>query len=135
MNAEGSPRQRHAWALLDAVHARHCGDFPEALLQRARQSSVGRRHLARAAVRGVPEVFAPDQERWQRWQQDEPWLQWSQARLQSFTQELGAMALGPALRMIVERSAVLFVRDALGVDNWRRAQTANPWPAAPEAIR
>lgn len=136
MSVECSLRQRHARALLDAVHPAYCGDFPEPLLQRARHSPIGRRHLVKAALRYAPAVFAPDHERWQRWQDDEPWLQWPQARLQAFTQELGVLAFGPALRMIVERSAVLFVRNALGVENWRRAQNVNPWPGqAPEAIR
>ena len=136
MNVECSVRQRHARAMLDAMHPARCGDLPEPLLQVARQSKIGRRHLARAAVRCAPDVFAPDHERWQPWQDDEPWLQWPQARLHAFTQTLGALALGPALRMIVERSAVLFVRSALGVENWRRAQSANPWPGTPpEAVR
>ncbi|MBE1161427.1 hypothetical protein [Dyella acidiphila] len=136
MNVESTVRQRHARALLDATHAAYCGDLPEALLQRARQSPAGRRHLVRAALRHAPEVFAPEQERWQCFEDAEPWLHWPQARLQAFTQELGAIALGPALRMIVERSAVLFVRGALGTDHWQRAQRANPWPdGAPEAVR
>jgi hypothetical protein len=136
MSAECSVRQQHARALLDAVDPAHCGDFPEPLLQQARHSPLGRRHLARAALRHAPGVFAPDHERWQPWQDDEPWLQWPHARLHAFTQELGVIALGPALRMIVERSAVLFMRSTLGLDNWRRAQSANPWPgAAPEAVR
>jgi hypothetical protein len=136
MNVECSVRQRHAQAMLDAMHAARCGDFPETLLHAAWRSPVGRRHLARAAVRCAPDVFTPDQERWQPWQDDEPWLQWPQARVHAFTQTLGALALGPALRMIVERSAVLFARSALGVENWRRAQSANPWPgSAPEAVR
>lgn len=136
MNVESSLRQRHARAMLDGMHPAYCGDFPEPLLHKARHSPVGRRHLARAALRNAPEVFMPDHERWQHWLEDEPWLQWPQARLQAFTQELGAIALGPALRMIVERSAVLFVRGALGVETWRRAQSVNPWPGqSPEAIR
>lgn len=136
MNAEAHLRQQHARALLDAVHPLRCGDLPEPLLQRARQSALGRRHLARAALRNAPEVFVPDHERWQPWLDDEPWLQWPQARVHTFTQVLGAIAFGPALRMIVERNAVLFVRGALGLDNWRRAQGMNPWPgAAPEVIR
>lgn len=136
MNVEYSVRQQHARALLDGVHPVHCGDLPEPLLQRARSSQMGRRHLARAAVRCAPSVFTPDQERWQRWQDDEPWLQWPHARIQAFTKKLGAIALGPALRMIVERNAVLFVRNALGIETWRCAQSANPWPEpAPEAIR
>lgn len=136
MNVEYSLRQQHARALLDGLHPMHCGDLPEPLLQRAQYSQMGRRHLARAAVRRAPDVFAPDHERWQQWQVDEPWLRWPQARLQAFTQKLGVIALGPALRMIVERSAVLFVRSALGTENWRCAQSVNVWPEpAPEAIR
>ncbi|GLQ87837.1 hypothetical protein [Dyella flagellata] len=136
MNVECSERQRHARALLDAVHPAHCANVPEPLLQRALQSPVGRRHLARTVLRQAPDVFAPDHERWQAWQDDEPWLQWPQARLYAFTRELGAISLGPALRMLVERNAVLFVRDALGLATWRRAQSAQPWPgSAPEAVR
>jgi len=136
MNVECSVRQQHARALLDAVHPVRCGDFPEPLLQQARRSPIGRRQLARIALRHAPGVFAPDHERWQPWQDDEPWLQWPHARLHAFTQELGVIALGPALRMIVERNAVLFMRSTLGLDNWRRAQSANPWPGpAPEAVR
>lgn len=129
-------RQQHARAALDSLHPVHCGEFPEPLLHHARNSDVGRRHLARIALRNAPSVFAPNQERWQRWQDEEPWLQWTQPRLHAFTQELGVMAFGPALRMIVERSAVLFVRNALGLENWRRVQNADPWQgSAPEAVR
>ncbi|RUL79054.1 hypothetical protein [Dyella choica] len=136
MNAECSVRQQYARALLDAVHPARCGDLPESLLQRARHSPLGRRHLVRAALRQAPDVFAPDQERWQAWRDDEPWLQWPHARLQAFTQELGTLALGPALRMLVERDAVLFVRSVLGLENWRRAQHANPWAGSvPEVVR
>lgn len=136
MNVEYSVRQQHARAVLDSLHPMHCGDLPEPLLQRARHSQVGRRHLAKTALRRAPGVFAPDHERWQPWQRDEPWLQWPQVRLQAFTRKLGVIALGPALRMIVERSAVLFIRSALGTENWRHAQSVNVWPeSAPEAIR
>ena len=136
MNVEYNLRQQHARAVLDGLHPVHCGDLPEPLLSRAQHSPMGRRHLARAALRYAPGVFAPDHERWQRWQDDEPWLQWPQSRLQAFTQKLGAIALGPALRMIVERSAVLFVRSTLGAENWRCAQSVNPWPdSVPEVIR
>lgn len=118
------------------MHPVHCGDFPEPLLEKARHSVAGRRHLARAALRAMPDVFAPDHERWQSWYADEPWLQWPQTRLQAFTLELGAIALGPALRMLVERNAVLFARNALGMETWRRALDVNPWPGpSPEAIR
>ncbi|GLQ93642.1 hypothetical protein [Dyella acidisoli] len=137
MNVDYSVRQQQARALLDGLHPVRFGDLPEPLLKQALSSNAGRRHLARAAVRYVPGVFAPDHERWQCWQ-DEPWLQWPQSRIQAFSQTLGAIALGPALRMIVERNAVLFVRNALGIENWRYAQSANPWPeseSAPEAIR
>ena len=122
--------------MLDAVHPAYCGDIPEALLEKARHSPIGRRHLALAALRVAPEVFAPDHERWQAWQDDEPWLQWPQARLQAFALNLGGIALGPALRMLVERSAVLFARNALGLQTWQRALSVNPWPEpSPEAIR
>lgn len=136
MNVEYSLRQQHARAVLDGLHPVHCGDLPEPLLSRAQHSRMGRRHLARAALRCAPDVFAPDYERWQRWLDDEPWLQWPQSRLQTFAQKLGAIALGPALRMIVERTTVLSIRSALGTENWRCAQSVNPWPeSAPEAIR
>jgi hypothetical protein len=134
MNAE--LRRQHARALLDAVHPAHCGALPAALVERARLSATGRRYLARAAIGTAPAVFAPDHERWQAWQDDEPWLRWPQARLQAFTLVLGTLALAPALRMLVERQAVLFARTALGMENWRRAQTANPWAGQPpESVR
>ncbi|WP_266167806.1 hypothetical protein [Dyella subtropica] len=136
MNAEGRLRQQHARALLDSLHPAHCGDLPEPLLQQARQSGLGRRYLARTALRHAPSVFAPNHERWQLWQNAEPWLQWTQQRLHAFTLTLGGIALAPALRMIVERNAVLFVRSALGAENWRRAQSVDPWQGpAPEAVR
>ena len=136
MSIDARVRRTQARALLDAVDRAHCGDVPPALLERARRSPVGRRHLARAALKAAPEVFAPEQQRWHSWQVDEPWLQWSQARLQMFALELGAIALGPALRMLVERSAVLRAREALGIEVWRSALAVNPWPmASPEGIR
>lgn len=129
-------RQLQARALLDGMHAVQFGDLPEPLLASARNSPLGRRMLARTMARRMPGLFAPDQERWQSWQAGEGWLQWPQARLESFTRTLGAMALGPALRMIVERCTVLFVREVLGQDHWRQAQLAAPWKGSPpEAIR
>lgn len=99
-------------------------------------SALGRRHLARSALRAQPRVFAPDQERWASWADEEFWLQWSHAELDAFTRELGALALGPAVRVTVERGEVLFLREALGLEHWRRAQSADPWHGpAPEAVR
>ncbi|WP_426702938.1 hypothetical protein ACPPVV_08070 [Rhodanobacter sp. Col0626] len=139
MNVEqvaATARQQQARALLDGLHATQFGSLPESLLASARSSALGRRMLARTMSRRLPDLFAPDQERWQSWQNSEGWLQWPQSRLESFTRTLGAMALGPALRMIVERSTVLFVRDVLGQDHWRQAQLAAPWKGAPpETIR
>ena len=137
MSAEAAtPRQQHARALLDALHPAQFGALPAPLLDAARDSALGRRLLARMALRRAPSVFAPDQERWQNWHiEDEAWLAWPQARLQSFSRTLGAIALGPALRTHVERQAVLFLREVLGAD-WRQAQLATPWPgAAPDTVR
>lgn len=129
-------RRRHARDLLDGLHAGYLGELPEALLEPARTSALGRRLLARAASRRVPGLFAPDQERWCTWDASESWLHWPPSRLQSFTRSLGVLSLAPALRVIVERHAVLFVRDVLGQDAWRQAQLALAWPEnPPEAIR
>ncbi|HEV2682290.1 MAG TPA: hypothetical protein VGV14_17430 [Rhodanobacter sp.] len=129
-------RQQQARDLLDGLYAGYFGELPEALLEPARTSALGRRVLARAALRRAPALFAPDQERWRAWDTSESWLHWPQSRLQSFTRTLGVLSLGPALRVIVERQAVLFVRDALGQDAWRQAQLALAWKGnPPEAIR
>ena len=99
-------------------------------------SALGRRHLARAMLRAEPKVFEPAHERWAAWAADEPWLAWPQPELDAFTRELGAIAFGPAVRVTVERGEVLFLREALGLDGWRRAQSADPWNGpAPEAVR
>jgi hypothetical protein len=136
VSAERAMRRQHAQAVLDGLHPTHCGDWPPALAARARYSALGRRHLARKAMQAVPAVWAPDQERWEAWQEQEPWLRWPHTRLTAFTRELGAIALGPALRLLVERNVVLFVRETLGIDHWRRSQSANPWrEQAPEAVR
>jgi len=136
VSADRAIRRQHAQALLDGLHPRHRGDWPAALAERARYSVLGRRHLARSAMQSVPTVWAPDQERWQTWHEQEPWLLWPHARVAAFTRELGAIALGPALRLLVERDAVLFVRETLGMDHWRRSQSVNPWrEQAPEAVR
>lgn len=136
MNTEQAMRRQHAQALLDGLHAERCAGVPVALLEQARRSALGRRHLARAAWRAAPTVFAPDHERWQAWIETEDWLHWPHTTLESFTHELGAVAFGPALRVAVERSEVLFLREAFGLDAWRRAQAADPWRgAAPEAVR
>ncbi|MFC4763265.1 hypothetical protein [Dyella koreensis] len=136
MNAERAMRRQHAQALLDGLHSERCVGVPADLLEHARCSALGRRHLARAALRAAPAVFAPDHERWQAWSEAEDWLHWPHATLETFTRELGAIAFGPALRVAVERSEVLFLREAFGLDAWRRAQAADPWRgAAPEAVR
>lgn len=136
MNAERALRRQHALSALDGLHPARCGTPPEALLERARTSPLGRRHLARAALRMQPQVFAPDHERWEAWAAEAPWLYWPQPALDAFTRELGAIALGPAVRVTVERGEVLFLREALGLDDYRRAQAADPWHGpAPEAVR
>lgn len=136
MSAERALRRSHAQAALDGLHSAHCGAPPAALLERARTSPLGRRHLARAALRAQPQVFAPNHERWEAWVLEEPWLSWSQSALDAFTRELGAIALGPAVRVTVERGEVLFLREALGLEDCRRAQAADPWRGpAPEAVR
>lgn len=137
MSAERATlRRRHAQALLNGLHPAHFGAVPGTLLESARHSPTGRRMLARVALRRASALFAPDQERWQTWQDSESWLGWSSSRLQSFTRLLGAIALGPALRMAVERQAVLFFREALGQEHWRQAQLAAPWQGpAPDAVR
>jgi hypothetical protein len=134
--APATSRRQHARALLDGLYAGHFGELPAALLEPARTSVLGRRMLARPALRRVPALFAPDHERWQSWDASESWLRWPQSRLQSFTRTLGVLSLGPALRVIVERQAVLFVRNVLGQDAWRQAQLALAWKGnPPEAIR
>lgn len=120
-------RQCHAQALLDGLHPQHCGDYPTTLLERARYSALGRRHLTRAALARAPDLFAPDQERWQAWQESQPWLLWPQSQLVGFTRELGALSLAPALRVVLERNAVLFLREAIGGELWRLVQIADPW--------
>jgi hypothetical protein len=129
-------RRQQAQALLDGLHAGHFGELPQALHDQARHTALGRRVLARMALRRVPALFAPDQERWQTWDASESWMHWPPSRLQSFTRTLGVLSLGPALRVIVERQAVLFVREVLGADAWRQAQLALAWKGnPPEAIR
>jgi len=129
-------RRAQARAALDGLHPSRCAAVPPPLLERARVSALGRRHLARAALRAQPQVFAPDHERWAAWAEEEPWLHWPQPELDAFTRELGAIALGPAVRVTVERGEVLFLREALGLEDWRRAQSADPWRGpAPEAVR
>ncbi|KRE94448.1 hypothetical protein ASG87_17755 [Frateuria sp. Soil773] len=136
MSAERALRQCHAQALLDGLHPQHCGNFPAALHERARHSALGRRHLTRAALARAPALFEPDQERWQAWQDDQPWLLWPQPRLMDFTRELGALSLAPALRVVLERNAVLFLREAVGAELWRLVQAADPWRGrASETIR
>jgi hypothetical protein len=122
--------------LLDSLHPARCPALPAPLLERARASALGRRHIVRAALHAAPAVFAPDQGRWRTWEDQEPWLRWTCAELEAFTRELGALAFGPALRIAVERSEVLFLREALGLEVWRRAQSADIWGGpAPEAVR
>jgi hypothetical protein len=136
VSAEGAIRRQHARAALDGLHPSHWAGTPGPLLERARTSALGRRHLARAALRAQPRVLGPDHERWEPWALDEPWLAWPQADIDAFTHELGAIALGPAVRVTVERAEVLFLREALGLEAWRRAQAADPWGGpAPEAVR
>jgi hypothetical protein len=136
VSAERAIRRFQARTVLDGLHPARCLALPAPLLERARGSALGRRQLARAALRAQPRVFAPDQERWAAWADEEPWLLWPQAELDAFTRELGAIALGPVVRVTVERADVLFLREALGLEHWRRAQSADAWRGpAPEAVR
>ncbi len=129
-------RRPHARAVLDGLHPARWPAVAGPLLERSRTSALGRRHLARTMLREQPHVFEPDHERWDSWAADEPWLAWPQADLDAFTRELGAIAYGPAVRVTVERGEVLFLREALGLDDWRRAHSADPWRGpAPEAVR
>lgn len=129
-------RRQHAQAALDGLHASRWPGMPGTLLERSRASALGRRHLARAMLRAQPQVFDPEHGRWEGWIADEPWLAWRQPDIDAFTRELGAIAFGPAVRVTVERGEVLFLREALGLEAWRRAQSADPWGGpAPEAVR
>lgn len=136
MQPDRTTRRHHAQALLEGLHPRYYGEWSADLAERAMQSPIGRRQLARAALKRVPSLWTPDQERWQAWLAQEPWLAWPQARVEAFARELGVLSLGPALRLAVEREVVLFLRQCLGVDALRQAQAHDPWKGKPpEAIR
>lgn len=136
MSAERAIRRQHAQAALDGLHPSRWPGMRDVLIERSRVSALGRRHLARAMLRAQPRVFEPEQARWEDWAAEEPWLAWAQPDIDAFTRELGAIAFGPAVRVTVERGEVLFLREALGLEAWRRAQSADPWGGpAPEAVR
>jgi hypothetical protein len=137
MSAQAGARILHARATLDALHPSRLGaGLPPALVARARESQLGRRMLVRSAVRRTPQVFQPEQRIWAPWLESEAWLLWPNERLQLAAMELGLLGIGPALRMTVQRSQVLFLRRALGAEAYAWAIAAGPWrEAAPEAVR
>lgn len=78
----------------------------------------------------------PGQARWDAWVPSAPWLVWSRETLCDFTHVLGVVALGPALRVILQRDRVLFLREATGSEAWRVMQAHDPWHRAPpETVR
>lgn len=121
---------------LDAMHPTRFAGLPAALSQRALRSRLGRRQLFALALQASPRVFTAEREPWQAWAGSHPWLRWTQCQMQTCARSLGAIALGPALKVVLERDAVLFLRGAVGNDAWRVMQQANPWHGpAPDTVR
>jgi len=121
---------------LDVTHPATFAGVPATLSRRALQTRLGRRHLFKLALPSHPRVFNATRESWQARVADHPWLCWTQPELQTAAHVLGAIALGPALKMVLERDAVLFLRGAVGSDAWRIMQQADPWHGpAPESVR
>lgn len=121
---------------LDAMHPTRFAGVPATLSQRALHSRQGRRRLFGMAQQVSPQVFTAEREPWQAWAGSHPWLHWTQCRMQTCARCLGAIALGPALKVILERDVVLFLRGAVGNDAWRVMQQADPWHGpAPDGVR
>lgn len=121
---------------LDAMHPTRFAGVPAALSQRALRSRQGRRQLFGMALRVSPHVFTAEREPWQTLAKTHAWLHWAQCRMQTCARCLGAIALGPALKVILERDAVLFLRDAVGQEAWRVMQQSDPWQGpAPDTVR
>lgn len=136
VTAEGATAAAPALRTLDVVHPAHFAGMPHVLVQRGLQSRHGRRLLYRRACRLDPEVFQPRSDGWDDWVPAAPWLAWPRGRLEHFARLLGVTAVGPALRIILQRDKVLFLRRVAGEEAWRLMQAHDPWDGpAPETVR
>lgn len=91
--------------------ARDADAIDDALLQRARDSALGRRMLARWLMRDIGgALLAPRPDG----AVAAPVVRWPRVRLASLLRDLGALAFAPAIRAEVRREPVRQLRRALG---------------------
>ncbi|HVI59408.1 MAG TPA: hypothetical protein VM619_11150 [Luteimonas sp.] len=95
----------------EAAHAAHDA-FDDELLQRARDSALGRRLLARWLMREADcgELFAPRPDG----AIAAVVLRWPRERLDALARDVGVLACAPAIRAEVQREPVRQLRRALG---------------------
>lgn len=122
--------------MLDVVHPARFAGMPPALTARALASRRGRRFLYARARRLAPDVFRPDADTWNVWLSSAPWLAWPRTQLHAFAHVLGVVALGPVLRVVLQRDRVLFLRRVAGDEVWHTMQTHDAWDGSPpESVR
>jgi hypothetical protein len=113
-------------ATLDEADAGWFGVAPP-LVDRARASRLGRRMLARRlASHGAPVLFGTLPRSTPQSIAVSMWALWPSQRLRAIAWDLGAIALGPALRAVVRREAVLRVRSVLGEERYALALASAP---------
>ena len=114
-------------AALDEADAGWFGGVAPALVERARASRLGRRLLSRRlASHGGPVLFGTLPRSTPQSIAVSTWAVWPSQRLRAIAWDLGAIALGPALRAVVRREAVLRVRSVLGEERYALALAAAP---------
>lgn len=100
---------------LDETDAAWFGAVAPILVDRARQSRLGRRMLARRlAANGAPLLFGTMPRSTPQAIAVSTWAGWPVEKLRAIALDLGAIALAPALRSLVRRETVLRIRRVLG---------------------
>lgn len=136
VNAESGTVQAPVARVLDTLHPARFADLPATLVGQALGCRSGRRFLYRRASLAAPDVFVPERACWSHWLAGSPWLAWPRGELAGFAHVLGVVAMAPALRVILQRDKVLFLRRVAGESPWRVMQRQDPWDGAPpEAVR
>ena len=120
---------------LDGAHAAWLDDMPRSLIDAARDDPAGRRLLARRLVDAAPAIFAGFPAVLPAAIAASGWMRWPPAMLDDRSMDLGGLAYAPLLRLRIDRSEVVRIRDVLGAERYARVLAATDTGDVPVAAR
>ncbi len=105
---------------IDDFDPRWIPHLPSKLLSAARKSVLGRRILAGELARGPGRhLYSPVSIASVSDAPEQRWIFWPAQRLRFALADVGAMALRPALRMLVQRRVVGMIREGIGDERYQ----------------